>query len=81
MSDHARLAREQERAFSGTQMIETTARQCWRDLLVQEIRLPVLWDLIKDAPTPLFRIRPSRYDVTREGAGTVVGYRRGPTAC
>jgi len=74
-SDHARLAREQERAYSITQMTETTARQCWRDLLVQEIQLPVLWRLIVDAPTSLFRVRPSRYDVTRDsGTGAVVGY-------
>jgi hypothetical protein len=41
---------------------------------VQDIKLPVLWKLIT-TPNPLFRRRPSRFDVTREaGTGAVVGY-------
>ena len=45
-SDHARLARKEKRAYSVTQMIEATAKGSWRDLLVQNISLPVLWTLI-----------------------------------
>ncbi len=74
-SDHARLAREQKRAYAVGQMTEETAVQCWRDLLVQDIDLPALWQLIVGAPTPLFRVRPSRFDVTRgRDMGTVTGY-------
>lgn len=73
-SDHARLAREEKRAFAITQMTETTARNCWRDLLVQEIHLQVLWEMVTKV-TPLFGARASRFDVSRRaGTGTVTGY-------
>lgn len=73
-SDHARQARGQKRAFSITQMTKTTAQSRWRDLLVQKIKLLVLWDLVtKD--NPLFCARAARFDVSREAwASAVTGY-------
>jgi hypothetical protein len=78
-SDHARLARQDGRAYALTQMTEATAKNAWRDLLVNDIYLPVLWKLITGHTAgqrhPLFRAWPShRSDVE----GYDIKLHRGP---
>jgi hypothetical protein len=71
-SDRYREAREHGQAFTVSQMTEDTAKRCWRDLLVNDVALPALWETVT-AKNPLFRVRLSK----RTGGYNVI-LRRGP---
>jgi len=71
-SDRYREARELGQAFTVSQMTEDTAKRCWRDLLVNGVALPALWEVVT-AKNPLFRVSPSK---RREGYNVFL--RRGP---
>jgi hypothetical protein len=78
-SDRYREARELGHAFTVGQMAEDTAKRCWRDLLVNDVALPALWDAVT-AKNPLFRVRPSTrrdgYNVTLRPGATLRAFER-----
>jgi hypothetical protein len=84
-SDHARLARNEGRAYSVTQMIQATTENARRDLLAQNIDLDVLWKIIAhehEERHPLFRSSLSRgwdeegYTITLKHGRTLRAFER-----
>lgn len=78
-SDHARLAREEDRAYTLAQMTPSTIAFCRRDLLVNEINLPALWTLTVNTRLPLYTARQSIRLYEEDGeTGYRITLKKGP---